>query len=225
MKMLGIIFFILALSGCTNIITKEEAFPEMYESNKQQTMLIVPIINTTTAADASDFLSATVAQPLVDKGYYVLSVPIVSNVFKSSGIIDGTQLKNIPVKNYKEKFGVGSVLFITLKSWETNYMVFAGNVTVGMEYVLVSTDSSNILWSYENTFVLDTTSSSGSLLVDLVATAVSTAMTDYIPVARRVHANAVSTLPVGEYHPLHMKDGKHKNVLPELVKSSSESIQ
>ncbi|WP_293227300.1 GNA1162 family protein [Moritella sp.] len=223
MRLLIAITIILFMSGCaTTTTTKEAAFPDMYSDVNRQTMLIVPIINETTAAEAPDFLNATVAQPLADKGYYVLPVPIVNNIFKEAGIIDGAQLKGIPFSTYKDKFGAESVLFIKLTSWETNYMVISGNVTVGMEYILVSAETNNVLWSYKNTFVLDTSGSSGNLIADLIVTAISTAATDYVPVARRVHANAVTTLPVGKYHPKYLQDGKVKNVIPELASAPVE---
>ncbi|ACJ28244.1 Lipoprotein, putative [Shewanella piezotolerans WP3] len=223
MRLLITVTIALLISGCAaTTTTKEAAFPEMYSDVNRQTMLIVPVINETTAAEAPDFLNATVAQPLANKGYYVLPVPIVSNIFKEAGIVDGTQLKGIPFSTYKDKFGAESILFIKLKTWETNYMVISGNVTVGMEYVLVSADTNNVLWSYQNTFVLDTSSSSGNILADLVVTAITTAATDYVPVARRVHANAVTTLPVGEYHPKHLQDGKDKNVIPALATAPVE---
>lgn len=219
MRIILSMFIVLFFTGCVSTTTKEAAFPDMYGDTNRQAMLIVPVINETTAADAVDFLNATVAQPLANKGYYVLPVPIVSHIFKEAGVIDGNQLKGVPMASYKEKFGADSVLFIKLTNWETNYIVIAGNVTVGMEYVLMSTETNQILWSYKNTFVLDTSSSSGNIIADIIVTAVSTAATDYVPVARRVHDNAVTTLPVGKYHPKHMNDGKDKNVIPELAEA------
>lgn len=217
MRFITTIAIALLMTGCVSTTTKQAAFPEMYSDVDRQTILVVPVINETTAAEAPELLNATIAQPLANKGYYVLPVPIVSNIFQESGIIDGSQLKGIPFNTYKDKFGADSVLFIKLKTWETNYMVISGNVTVGMEYVLVSAETNNVLWSYQNTFVLDTSGSSGNLIADIIVTAVSTAVTDYVPVARRVHANAVTTLPVGKYHPKYLKDGADKNVIPELA--------
>jgi hypothetical protein len=220
MRILLSLLFILFFTGCTSTTTtKEAAFPSMYGDTNRQTILIVPVINETTAAEAVDFLNATVAQPLANKGYYVLSIPIVNHLFKDTGVIDGSQLKGVPMTSYKEKFGADSVLFIKLTNWETNYLVIAGNVTVGMEYVLISTTTNEIMWSYKNTFAINTSSSSGNLIADIIVTAVSTAATDYVPVARQVHENAVMTLPVGKYHPKHLKDGKDKNVIPEMAEA------
>ncbi|MCF1432193.1 MAG: DUF799 domain-containing protein, partial [Shewanella sp.] len=93
------------LGGCVSTATKEAAFPAMYDVNKPLSVVIAPVINNTTAAEASDYLNATVAQPLADKGYYVLPVPVIADIFKQSGVIDGAQLKSAPMQVFKEKFG------------------------------------------------------------------------------------------------------------------------
>ncbi|MBV7316544.1 GNA1162 family protein [Shewanella sp. NIFS-20-20] len=215
---------LLLLGGCAATTTKQQAFPKMYSENKPQTIVIAPVINNTMAAEASDYLNATVAQPLANKGFYVMPVPVVSDVFKQAGVIDGAQLKGVPAKTYYEKFGADAVLYITLTHWETNYIVVGGNVTLGMEYVLVSTHTNDVLWSYANTLVVDTSGSSGNIIADLIVTAITTATTDYIPIARQVHSSATQTLPVGQYHPRHGKDGSDINVVPELASQAQQSI-
>lgn len=223
-KTLIIFFSTLILSGCVATSSKEEAFPVMYDINiHKNTILVAPVINNSTSAEASEYLVSTLAEPLVNKGYYVLPVPITVDLFKQIGIVDGRELKGIPFTTYKNKFGADSVLFVTISKWDTNYMVVAGNVEVELKYVMVSTETGKIIWSYQNKMVVETTSSSGSLLVDLIATAISTAATDYIPVAQQVNLMTSQSLPVGEYHPKHLKDGK-QIVLDDNVMSASKSF-
>ncbi|MCF1459518.1 MAG: DUF799 domain-containing protein [Shewanella sp.] len=217
--------FAFVLGGCVSTTTKEAAFPAMYDVNKPLSVVIAPVINNTTAAEASDYLNATVAQPLADKGYYVLPVPVIADIFKQSGVIDGAQLKSAPMQVFKEKFGADAVMFITLTQWETNYIVVGGNVVVGMEYALVSTATSEVIWSNTSVVQVDTGSNSGNLLVDIIATAITTAATDYVPIARQVHNTATMTVPVGKYHPRHGKDGKDKNVNPELAAYAEQQFR
>ena len=224
-KYVFVLCLTFVMGGCVNTTTKQQAFPSMYDNNKPVSIVIAPIINKTTAAEASDYLNATVAQPLADKGYYVLPVPVTSQIFQSSGVVDGVQLKAVPMQTFRDKFGADAVMFITLTSWETNYIVVGGNVTVGMEYALVSSATSEVLWSYANTMVVDTGTSSGNIFVDIVATAITTATTDYVPIARTVHSNAAMTVPVGKYHPRHGKDGNDQNVNPDLVSHAEESFR
>ncbi len=215
-KILGLlVVFVLFASGCAEIETKQQAYPKMYsETEKPVSILVVPAINKSTAADAADLINSTLTIPFADNGYYVLPISIVSDIFKRDGIIEGSQITGLPASVFKDNFGVDSVLYITINNWDTNYVVIAANVTVGMSYVLVSATTNEVLWSYDQQIVVDTAGdSTGFILADIVKTAIATALTDYIPIARQVNAAAVSTLPYGKYHPLVGTDGEMKVVL------------
>jgi hypothetical protein len=205
---------LLVLTGCSGVQmgTKREAYPSMYTDKKPVTLVVVPAINESTAADAGDLLNVTVAQPFTNHGYYVLPVPIVADIFKREGIVEGTQVKGLPTNVFKKNFGADSVLFMTIENWDKKYLVLAGNVTIGIEYVLLSTESNEVLWSYEQQVVVDTSGSSGNILVDLVSTAISTAAAEYVPVAYRVHMTALETMPFGKYHPRSGSDGDMRTV-------------
>jgi len=205
--------FLAGLTGCaTPMGTKRDSYPAMYTEKKPVSILVVPAINESTAADAGDLLNVTVAQPFTNQGYYVLPVPLVYEIFKREGILEGTQVKGIPTPIFKKNFGADSVLFMTIENWDKNYVVVAGNITVGIEYVLMSTETNEVLWSYDQKVVVDTSSSSGNILVDLVATAISTAVADYVPVAAQVHAVAIQSMPFGKYHPKSGLDGEVRSV-------------
>ena len=210
-------FGLLVLSlvtGCatTPIGTRAEAFPSMYTDKKPTSMLVVPAVNNSTAADAADLLNVTVAQPFVDHGYYVFPMPVITEIFQREGVIDGAQARSLPMGLFRKNFGADSVLFLTIDEWDKTYAVIAANITVGIQYVLVSTDSSEVLWSYRQKVVIDTSGSSGVLLVDIISTALNTAIADYVPVAAQVHARAVQGLPFGKYHPQSGTDGALKTV-------------
>jgi hypothetical protein len=91
-------------------------------------------------------------------------------------------------------------------------MVLASNLTVSIEAEIVSTKTSQKLWSYTGTVVVDLTGSNGGnnglagLLVQVVATAVSTAAADYVHYAHIANQRIIYTLPFGPYHNLYMKD-------------------
>lgn len=213
-KVLFSAIVLFGMTGCASVQmgTKRDAYPLMYTDKKPVSMLVIPAINESTAADAGDLLNVTVAQPFADHGYYVFPVPIVADIFRKEGILEGTQVKGLPTSLFKKNFGADSVLFITIENWEKKYMVVAGNITVGIEYVLLSTVTNEVLWSYDQTIVVDTSGSSGNPLVDLVATAVNTAVAQYVPVAARVHATAIQSMPFGKYHPQNGSDGELKSV-------------
>ena len=202
----------IVMSGCVAVPvtdTKQSAFPAMYTDTKPVSMIIVPAINESTAADAGDLLNVTVTQPFANHGYYVMPVSIVSDIFKREGIVEGTQVKGLPASLFKKNFGADSVMFMTITQWDKNYAVIAGNVTVGIEYVLLSTETNEVLWSYTQHVVVDTSggNSGGGLIGSIIATAITTATTDYVPIAFQVHQRASGALPYGKYHPKSGQDG------------------
>lgn len=203
----------IILSGCAAVPsgTKQSAFPAMYTDAKPASMLIVPAINQSTAANAPDLLNVTVTQPFANHGYYVMPVAIVSDIFKREGIIEGDQVKGIPASAFKQNFGADSVMFVTITEWDKNYIVIAGNVTVGMEYVLLSTTTNEVLWSYSQKIVVDTSGdSSAGIIGAIISTAIATAATDYVPIAFKVNETAAGALPFGQYHPRAGQDGADK---------------
>ena len=213
-RILTILLLAIQLSACVQTGTKGDEYPLMYSDAKPVSIVIVPAINETTAADAGDLLYATVTQPFANHGYYVLPVPIVADIFRREGVLEGGQIKGMSMQLFKDNFGADSVLFMTITEWDKNYAVIAANVTVNIEYVLQSTTTNEILWSYQQRIVLDTSGSSGNILVDMIATAITTAATDYVPIASQVHTTATNAaLPYGEYHPRSGADRDQKTVL------------
>lgn len=204
---------IILLSGCVkqNIVTKQDAFPEMYKQHPLS-ILVVPVVNHSTAADAPDLYSTTIVQPLAEAGYYVMPIPITDMIFHGEGIVDGEQLKNVDATKFKSLFGADSALFVTINKWDTNYYLTGGNVTVGADFRLISTTNNEELWHYDTVIIYNTSGNSGNLIADLISTAISTAVTDYVPIARRVNANVIHTLPVGKYNSRYERDGTDRTV-------------
>ena len=94
------------------------------------------------------------------------------------------------------------MLYVTLHSWDTNYLVFASSVSVSMTYKLVDTDSGDLLWEDSRTQVVQSDSNSNSgLLAILISAAVTAAATDYVPLARQGNAVALESLPAGPLSP------------------------
>ncbi len=199
----------LLLSGCASrsYVTKQQAYPEMYKQ-KPLSIMVLPAVNRSTAADAPDLYATTIAPPLAEAGYYVLPLPITNMLMRNEGVVDGEQLANVDVKLLKEAFGADAVLFVTINQWDTNYYVTGGNVTVGASFRLVATSSNQELWQHSRTVVYNTSGNSGSLLVDLISTAISTATTDYVPIARIVNSQLIYSIPAGKYSPYFGKDGE-----------------
>lgn len=217
LKKIALLLTATVLFGCqTTKITKQEAYPKVY-AEKPVAILVVPAINLTTAADATELYATTIAYPLAEAGYYVLSVPFTQKLLQREGVADGEQARNIPMQKYQTLFGADAVLFVTLNSWDTNYYVTGGNVTVSAKFELKSTKTDETLWLYDDIVVHNTSGGSGNLIADMIATAITTALTDYVPIARIVNQKIVTTIPVGKYNKKHGKDGQEKKVIASKV--------
>ena len=208
------IFYIIALgylvASCSGlpIQTKLEAYPAMYDDRKPLSVLVIPAINNSTAAEATDYFNVTITEPLSNVGYYTMPVEIVKDIFLKEGIVDSTMIKGLPTTIFKKNFGADAVLFVTINKWDKQYIVLAGNVTVSMDYVMLSTETSEIIWQYSATQTIDTTAeSSGFIIADLIATAITTATTDYVPIAKQANFQAFTALPHGGYSDQHGLDG------------------
>ena len=207
------IFYIVVagylISSCSGlpIQTKAEAYPAMYGDKKPLSVLVIPAINNSTAAEATDFFNVTITEPLSNVGYYTMPVEIVKDIFQKEGIVDSTMIKGLPTSIFKKNFGADAVLFVTINKWDKQYIVLAGNVSVSMDYVMLSTETSEVIWSYSATQTIDTTAeSSGFIMLDILSTAVTTATTDYVPIAKQVNYQAFTALPHGGYSDLHGLD-------------------
>jgi len=207
------IFYIVAvgylISSCSGlpIQTKAEAYPAMYDDRKPLSVLVIPAINNSTAAEATDFFNVTITEPLSNVGYYTMPVEIVKDIFQKEGIVDSTMIKGLPTSIFKKNFGADAVLFVTINKWDKQYIVIAGNVSVSMDYVMLSTETSEVIWSYSATQTIDTTAeSSGFIMLDILSTAITTATTDYVPIAKQVNYQAFTALPHGGYSDQHGLD-------------------
>ena len=110
------------------------------------------------------------------------------------------------LQKFKEYFGADAVLFVKIVKWDTNYAVLAGNVAVGIECSLKSTTTYKDLWRYDGIVVVDTSGGAGGgglvgIAAQIIITAIATATTDYVPIARRANYMVIGSMPYGKYHP------------------------
>lgn len=207
---LGILVMPLLSACAPKMSTKLAEFPLMYEE-RPASILILPPINESTAADAKEYYSTTIQEPLAFAGYYTFPYPITSEILKMEGIYDTELLVNLPLSKFKEYFGADAVLFTTIKKWDLSYMVLASNLTVSIDCKLKSTASNQTLWKYTGTVVVDlsggdTGGGLAGLIAKAIVTAVQSAVADYVPYARQANYRALSSMPYGKYHSEHNKD-------------------
>ena len=214
------------LSGCATpiYVTKADEFPSMY-TEKPKSLLIMPPMNLTTAADAKDYYATTIEMPMAFQGFYVFPYQLTSEVLKQQGIYDSELVYDMPLGKFQEYFGADAVLFTKIQKWDTSYAVVASSLTVSIDAEIKSTKTSEILWQYTGTVVVDLTGgNSGGGLAGLIAsaivTAINTAAADYTKYAKQANGRFIYSVPVGPYHPQHLKDQQVK-----LIQQSVTEMQ
>lgn len=216
-------FLLINLVGCATYITKEEFAPKMYVE-RPLSILVLPPMNNSTAADAKDYYMTTVAEPLTNSGYYVYPMEIVGDILQQEGLYDTETMLNVPLDKFKEYFGADAVMYVTIQEWDTKYFITSGSVDVKVKCELKSTTSGEDIWFYDDKISVNTSGSSGGgggwigLLAQVVTTAIQTAATDYVPVARDVNKNIFLAMPFGKYNPKFDKDQKDKIKKKETAK-------
>jgi hypothetical protein len=201
-------------SGCATPpkpLTKGDAFPKMYEE-QPRSLLILPPMNESTDAQAKDYYMTTAEMPYAMLGYYTFPVEMVGDIMKQEGVYDTELLYSMPLDKFYDYFGADAVLFTRIKKWDVAYMVVASSLTVSIESKIVSSKTSEVLWTYSGTVVVDLSGGNNSnsgvagLIASAIVTAINTASADYVKYAHQANQRLVSSLPVGPYHELYMQD-------------------
>lgn len=193
------------LAGCApanKMITLEKAYPKMYGSQRPLSIMILPPINRSTSADAKEYFSCSLFEPLCEKGYYVYPVDMVFNILKDESAYDTEVLPASALKKFHDLFGADAVLYTTIDQWDKNWHLVSGDLVVQVRYKLVSTTSDSTMWDYSGKIKVDLNSSANSgFLATIVETALKTATVDYFPYAMAINNETFRRLPYGQQHP------------------------
>lgn len=188
-------------------VTLIQQYPKMYEE-KPLSIAIMPPINHTTHVVAKDYFYTTLYVPLCEKGYYVYSPYLTMEMFQQESAYDAEMFLEGNLTAFRDVLGADAVMFTVIKSWER--VNVSGKLTVQVEYILRSAKTGETLYNREGRVIIDKSIDSGqggwAILVDMVATAISTALTDKIEAGRKCNACVLSNMPAGKYSPLYGKD-------------------
>jgi hypothetical protein len=205
-----IVLITAVFTSCTTTkpILKTVAYKGMY-NEKPLSVLLMPPINRSTAVDAKEYFHSTLIVPLANAGFYVIPPFLSMEILKKESAYDAEAFINSSLTKFGEIFGADMVLFTIINSWDKTY----GNVSVGVEYILKSTKTNEILYDRKGTINYSTnvSSSGGGLvgaLINIAATTINTAATKYVDVARVCNAYTLKDLPNGKYAPLDTKESE-----------------
>ncbi|MDD2951786.1 MAG: DUF799 family lipoprotein [Parabacteroides sp.] len=201
--LIGLICVWFTSCSTSSLMTRGSNYPNMYTENPV-TLLVMPPINKTTHVEAKEYFYTSLAQPLCDKGYYVISPFLAMEMFKGESAYDSEQFINGSLDPFRNVFGADAVLFTTINSWSKSAL--GGSITVNIEYELKSTRTRETLFKRAGQLTVDTSVSDSNILLSLVSSAINTALTDKIVAARRCNNYVLQDLPVGKYSSLNGQD-------------------
>ena len=193
------------LSSCSSY-TRVSQYPKFYEE-KPVTILVMPPINNTTNVEAKDLLYTSISQPLIEAGYYVISPHLALELLKSESAYDAEMFINQDAAIFGRVFGADAVIFSVVDVWKKKGF----GIETKIKYIVKSTTTNDVLFERSCDLYLDLSQNSGgnskySALIDLAASAISTAVTDHIVAARKCNKYIFSDIPRGKYCPNYMTD-------------------
>lgn len=193
---ISIALIALLMVGCQSHQPIEDY--DFFYEHQPETILVLPVINQTTSAEAPHAFMSTIGSPLLQRGYYVLPPVPSIDVMAAEGIYEGDQLVDVTPAKYEELLGADSILYITIHSWDTYYLILASGVEVSMTYELIDTATGETLWVDSATRSIQS-DTSGGLVSALVNAAITAAAVEYVPLAQQANLLALTTLPPGPY--------------------------
>ncbi len=206
-----IILAVFALYACS--VTKEpvnkgKKYAQLYKE-KPVSILIMPPINETNYVDAKEHFYTTLYHPLCEKGYYVFSPYLTEDILKHEGAYDSELFIDKDLSIFNRVFGADVVLFTRIKSWKKESIL--GYVEVDIDYTFKSAKTNEVIYERGGLIQLDTHTNvtGGGLLgavLNVAATALTTALTDKVIVGRKCNKFVLSDLPVAKYHPRNLVD-------------------
>jgi hypothetical protein len=208
-----IITLALLISACSTSskLTKSTAYKGVY-TEKPTTVLLMPPINKSTNVEAKDYFHATLNVPIVNSGYYVIPPFLSMAILKQESAYDSELFVDAPLNTFREVFGADVALFTIIHKWDKS--AIGATVTVKIEYILKSTTTNEVLFSRIGDIIYNASVDTNigglaGILADLAASAINTAATKYVDLAKSCNAHTFRDLPAGKYHPNYEKDSEH----------------
>ncbi|MCX6258452.1 MAG: DUF799 family lipoprotein [Bacteroidia bacterium] len=208
MKNLVFLLFVievLFLYSCTSTepIAKSVAYKGMYDE-KPISILIMSPINRSTCVEAKEYFHSTLNVPLDNAGFYVIPPFLSMEILKNESAYDAEMFINSPLNKFAEVFGADLALFTIIHKWDKSGL--AAKVYVEVEYVLKSTKTNEVVFTRKGDITYDASVNSGTgglagALTSMAASAINTALTKYVDVARKCNSYTFKDLPAGKYSP------------------------
>jgi hypothetical protein len=163
-----------------------------YRAHPPRSILVLPPLNNSTEVGATYGYLSTITRPIAEMGYYVFPVAVVDQVLKENGLPTAGEMHTISLKKVHELIGADAVLYATIKQYGSKYQIISSTTVVAAEAELVDVKTGLLLW--KGAVNLQISSSSGNIIVDLVASPFEQAVNQSTDQAHKVSAIANAQL-------------------------------
>jgi len=207
-----LIVAVAVLSSCSTTapISKSVAYKGIY-NEKPLTILLMPPINRSTNVEAKEYFHSTLNIPIANAGFYVIPTFLSMEILKKESAYDAELFLNSPLTKFGEVFGADLAVFTIIHKWDKSGL--AAKVYVQVEYIIKSIKTNEIVYTRTGDVTYDASVSTGAgglagLVADIAFSAVNTAATKYVDVARACNTYTFKDLPAGKYSPIYGTDGE-----------------
>lgn len=145
-----------------------------FRATPPRSILILPPLNESTDVRATYGCLSTVTMPIAEMGYYVFPVAVVDQVMKENGLPTAGEMHQVSLAKIHEVLGADAVLYVTVKQYGSKYQIISSTTMVTAESKLVDVKTGTLLWAGKANVAQS--SSSGNLIVDLIASPINQAI-------------------------------------------------
>lgn len=202
---IGILALTLIASGC--VTTPSSSDFTAFHDAQPKSILIVPVVNHSVDVQAPTSVLTTLPRTLGELGYYVFPVNTVKTLLEFESLYEPYEIHATPPEELASLFGADAILYVTIHEWTARYALIQTTTEVDFEYRIVNHDGSD-LWSARKVLrYTPQNQSTGNLLGDLIASAITAAMEradpNYLPLTRQANQAVFYTdgtaIPPGPY--------------------------
>ncbi|PKG40376.1 GNA1162 family protein [Psychromonas sp. Urea-02u-13] len=204
LTLIFIIPFVLSACQTTKPIAKDMRFTE----HSPTSILVLPVVNHSVDVQAPLAVYSSLPVLLAEKGYYVFPSYTVKTVLEYEGLYEPYQIQNLPTNQLADMFGADVVLYVTINTWDTTYLVLSSTTNINFSYEFRNKEGETIWKATKAMAYTPDSGSSGNALVDLISmlitSAINRAAPDYMPLTNAAnqqvfHIDAATSLPNGPY--------------------------
>ncbi len=184
--------------------------------------MVLPPVNSSALAEATEYYINTIEKPLTLAGYDVLSEETVTKTIQEKNLQDTEALYALPPETLHDYFGTDMVLYSRIKQWNMAKTGLISRLIISVESEIISTKTSQQLWRYNSSLNidLDTIKSIGGsvhVLLKEMLTDADEATVIAMSYALRLNNKLIRDLPYGPTHEQYLQDQETKmiGIVPE----------